>query len=124
TEVIKFDRKETFENIYFAFDNFTIYKYSQNKLDKLVSYLKQSKAKYVILNAYTDARGTSTYNERLSVKRALSTRDYLIKSGINESMIKYQGFGEKNLVNRCGNGVKCKDTDHLKNRRIEFTIAY
>ena len=123
-EVIKFDRKESFENIYFAFDSYTIYEYSQNKLDKLIGYMNSSNAKYVILNAYTDSRGSTTYNDKLSVKRALATREYLIENGIPEDKIKYQGFGETNLVNKCGNGIVCKDIDHRLNRRIEFTIAY
>jgi outer membrane protein OmpA-like peptidoglycan-associated protein len=124
TEVIKFDRKESFESIYFTFDSYTVYKYSQNKLDKLIKYANDNNAKYIILHAYTDAIGSTTYNEKLSVKRALSARDYLIKNGIPESKIKYQGFGENNLVSKCGDGIKCKDIEHSKNRRIEFIIAY
>lgn len=124
TEVIKFDRKESFENIYFAYNSHTVYKYSRKKLDRLVKYTNDNNAKYIILNAYTDARGSKSYNEKLSIKRALSARDYLIKNGIPEGKIKYYGFGENNLVSDCGDGIKCKEDDHFKNRRIEFIIAF
>ena len=124
TEVIKFDRKESFENIYFAYNSYTVYKYSRNKLDRLIKYTNDNNAKYIILNAYTDARGSKSYNERLSIKRALSAKDYLIKNGIPESKIKYHGFGENNLLSNCGDGIRCKEDDHFKNRRIEFVIAY
>lgn len=124
TEVIKFDKKETFENIYFAFDSYTIYPYSQDKLDKLVSYMKTTNAKYVVLEAFTDSRGSITYNDKLSVKRALACREYLIAKGISEDQIKYTGFGEKKLVNNCGDGVDCPESMHKMNRRIEFTVMY
>ena len=44
--------------------------------------------------------------------------------GIPPSKIKYRGFGENDLVSKCGDGVKCSDIEHAKNRRIEFTLAY
>ncbi len=124
TEVIKFDKKETFENIYFAFDSYTIYPYSKDKLDKLIAYMKSTDAKYLVLEAFTDSRGSSSYNEKLSVKRALACREYLLANGITEDQIRYTGFGEKKLVNECGNGVDCPESQHKLNRRIEFTVIY
>lgn len=124
TEKVKFNRKESFPNIYFGFDSYLITEYSKIKLDKLITELKETNAKYVVLNSYTDSRGSESYNQKLSVKRALSCREYLVSQGVKESQIKYTGFGESNLVNDCGNGVNCPDVQHLLNRRIEFTLLY
>lgn len=121
-ETVKFNEKESFDNIYFAFDSYKIYKYSQDKLDKLISYVKKNNINYIVIEAHTDSRGSSAYNQKLSIKRALACREYLMNHGIPESKIKYTGFGEKKLVNNCGNGVSCPDKKHLKNRRIEFTL--
>lgn len=124
TEVLKFDKKESFENIYFAFDSYVIYEYSQDKLDDLIAYATKNNVRYVVIEAHTDARGTDSYNEKLSIKRALACRQYLLDHGISEGQIKYTGFGEEKLVNKCANGVNCPDSKHRLNRRIEFTLIY
>lgn len=124
TEVIKFDSKQSFENIYFAFDSYNIYSFSQKKLDNLIAYMKSTNAKYVVLEAFTDSRGSYSYNDKLSVKRALACREYLLENGISEDQIRYTGFGEKRLVNNCRNGVDCPESMHKLNRRIEFTVMY
>lgn len=64
------------------------------------------------------------YNDNLAIKRAILTRNYLIKNGISESKIKYQSFRENNLVNNCEDDVKFEKSVHKLNRRIEFTIAF
>ncbi|MEN8811635.1 MAG: OmpA family protein, partial [Flavobacteriales bacterium] len=75
-----------------------------------------------VLNAHTDSRGDKSYNNRLSVKRALACRAYMIKIGVDPDRIKYTGFGESKLVNDCGDGIPCPEDKHLLNRRIEFTV--
>jgi outer membrane protein OmpA-like peptidoglycan-associated protein len=121
-EVIKFNKKNTFDTIYFAFDSYSLHQISQDKLDTLIAYSRANKVNYIVLNAYTDSRGSFTYNQKLSIKRALACREYLKMNGIAESKIKYTGFGEKNLVNNCVNGVKCPENKHSQNRRIEITL--
>ena len=122
-ERLNFNKKESFKPIYFGFDSYMVTDYSKSKLEKLIELLKASEVKYIVLNAYTDSRGGEEYNMKLSVKRALACRQYLISQGIQESKIKYTGFGESNRVNDCGD-VPCSDERHKLNRRIEFTLLY
>lgn len=92
-------------------------------MNNLVTLVTESKAKYVFLSAYTDLRGNSEYNMKLSVKRALSCCEYLISQGVKESQIRYTGFGESNPVNECGI-EPCPDKLNKMNRRIEFSLLY
>jgi outer membrane protein OmpA-like peptidoglycan-associated protein len=74
------------------------------------------------LSSHTDARGSDDYNMKLSQRRADGVKKYLMDKGIAENRIVAKGYGETQLVNNCGNGVKCSDDEHLQNRRTEFKI--
>ena len=75
------------------------------------------------VSAYTDSRGSSDYNMKLSNRRAKSTIDYLVSKGIERSRISGKGYGESNMVNKCVNGVECSEDAHQKNRRTEITFV-
>jgi outer membrane protein OmpA-like peptidoglycan-associated protein len=45
-----------------------------------------------------------------------------VEKGIEPRRMIAKGYGETKLVNRCKNGVKCSEEEHLKNRRTEFRI--
>ncbi len=112
------------KNIHFALNSAEIFPYSARKLDFIVEYFRAIDAKFVYLEAHTDSRSSNAYNLKLSERRALSTRDYLVKQGIPSDKIRYKGMGETKLLNKCGNGVQCSDAMHLENRRIEFKLGY
>ena len=121
-ELFSFDNKITYESIYFGFDSYVVDKIAREKLNALVIYFNETNPKHVLLKAYTDSRGSNSYNEKLAVKRALACKKYLISKGISETQIKYVGFGETNLSNDCGDGVKCPESIHKMNRRIDFAF--
>ncbi|MNR21185.1 Photosystem I chlorophyll a apoprotein [compost metagenome] len=58
----------------------------------------------------------------LSEKRAQSTKNWLVKKGIDASRLTAKGYGETQLVNKCADGVKCTEKQHQLNRRSEFII--
>jgi hypothetical protein len=60
---------------------------------------------------------------KLSDERAKSSAQYVILRGINARRIAGKGFGESQLTNKCGNGVKCTEDEHRQNRRTEFIIV-
>ena len=124
TKKIRFDRKESYDNIYFDYDSYRITTASRRKLNKLLIYIANNNPKYIVVEAFTDSRGSAAYNERLSVKRALSCRNYLMRKGVDQDKILYSGFGESKLTNGCGDGVDCPESQHKMNRRIEFTLMY
>ena len=116
------DQIITFDKIYFNYDKATIRKESLPALEKILTYLNYYKDITVELSAHTDARGSDSYNQVLSQKRAEATVKWLIEHGIDESRMVPKGYGESKLINKCKNGVRCSDSEHMKNRRVELKV--
>ncbi|WP_446051079.1 OmpA family protein [Zobellia laminariae] len=111
------------EMIYFNFDKASIRPDAAKELDKLVSVMKEFPTIVIKVESHTDSRGTKSYNEYLSDKRAKSTRDYIISQGIDANRIESAtGYGENRLLNDCNGSSPCSEADHLLNRRSEFII--
>ncbi|CAM4141002.1 OmpA family protein [Zobellia nedashkovskayae] len=111
------------EMIYFNFDKSSIRPDAAKELDKLVSVMKEFPTIVIKVESHTDSRGTKSYNEYLSDKRAKSTRDYIISQGIDANRIESAtGYGENRLLNDCNGSSPCSEADHLLNRRSEFII--
>jgi outer membrane protein OmpA-like peptidoglycan-associated protein len=120
---IEIGRTIVLENIYYDFDKWEIRDDAALELDKLVRILKDNPTMKIDLNSHTDARGSDTYNQTLSEKRAKSAVDYLISQGIAASRLQAKGYGESRPINACVNGVECPEEAHQQNRRTEFTIV-
>ena len=84
--------------------------------------LKENPNVTIELAAHCDYRGNDDYNMRLSERRAKSVVEYIISRGISPERIVSKGYGETQLVNDCGNGVKCTEEEHQQNRRTEILI--
>ena len=111
------------DNIYFDLNKADIRPDAAQELDKIVEVMKEYPKMIIKIEAHTDSRGSDRYNETLSDKRAKSTADYIISQGIEENRIESAiGYGEKQLLNGCSNGVKCSNEEHDVNRRSEFII--
>ena len=110
------------ENLYFDLGSHKIRPDAALILDELSSTLKSNPSVNIFLSAHTDSRGSAQSNADLSKRRANSSRDYLIKSGIDPERIKADGFGESKLVNKCKDGVRCSEKEHQKNRRVEVEV--
>ena len=91
-------------------------------LDEIVDVMNSNPNLKIELGSHTDSRGSSSYNKRLSNKRAKSASNYIAKRISNSDRITYKGYGESKLKNRCSNGVKCSPEEHQENRRTEFII--
>ena len=112
------------EMIFFSFDKSNIRPDAAKELDKLVSVMKEYPNMVIKIESHTDSRGAKVYNEYLSDNRAKATRDYIISQGIDANRIESAiGYGESRLINECDGTVRCKETDHLLNRRSEFIIV-
>lgn len=109
-------------NIYFGYDNFKVNKESKSKLDMLVDIMLRYPKIKIKVNSHTDSRGTDLYNLQLSKKRALSIKNYIVKQGVSINRVFHEGYGEREITNRCLNTVKCTIEEHLMNRRTNFLI--
>jgi len=86
-------------------------------LDDLVDYININNPGVIIINGYTDNVGSESYNDKLSLLRAQSVKDFLLSKGIT-SNIKINGFGEKNPITNNSNSEKRK-----QNRRVEIVLS-
>lgn len=108
--------------IYFDFDRFNIRPDAALELEKVIAVMRQYPNMVIDARSHTDSRGKDSYNLSLSDKRAKATVAYIIDQGIAKNRITGEGYGEKQLVNRCSNRVKCSDEEHQLNRRSEFIV--
>jgi len=116
-------KKVKTEMIHFDFDKSYIRNDASIELDKLVAVMNEYPGMVIKIESHTDSRGTRAYNEYLSDKRAKSTREYLIDSGIAPERIESAiGYGEERLLNECNGKVRCTEAAHFLNRRSEFII--
>lgn len=88
-------------------------------IERAASFMKKLPPTTIIeVGGHTDSDGTEQDNQTLSDNRATSVRNALVAQGINSTMLKTKGYGEK----------QPKDTNDTKdgkfrNRRIEYTKA-
>ena len=108
--------------IYFDLDKSFIRKDAMFELEKIIVVMNDFPKLKIDIRSHTDSRQTEKYNYALSDRRAKSTRDWLIKAGIDASRLTAKGYGESQLVNHCADGVKCSELEHQANRRSEFVI--
>ncbi|HJY14257.1 MAG TPA: OmpA family protein, partial [Flavobacterium sp.] len=109
--------------IYFDYDKCDITPLAIEELAKVVFIMKKFPNIRIKIESHTDSRGKDSYNLKLSDNRAKSTRDYIVSQDIDSSRIESAiGYGESRLINKCKNGVKCTEEEHLLNRRSDFII--
>lgn len=109
-------------NIHFGFDKAAVRDEDVENMNRLTGVMKEDAAFVLKIICHTDSRGSSSYNEKLSKRRAEAAKDFLVAQGIDESRIQISWKGEEELVNNCSDGVKCSAEDHFKNRRGEFQL--
>ncbi len=108
--------------IYFDLDKSAIRPDAIVELEKVRDYMRQFPKSKITIKSHTDSRGDDSYNLSLSKRRAKATLNYLVNKGISSSRLKAKGYGEKQLLNRCTNGIDCTNEEHDINRRSEFII--
>lgn len=108
--------------IYYNFDKFDIRDDAKVELDKVVKVMNENPEVKIELGSHTDCRGSSSYNLRLSKKRAKSAAGYIAERISNPERISSNGYGETKLLNDCKCSSKCSKEDHQLNRRTEFII--
>lgn len=70
----------------------------------------------VFILGHADSRGSESYNTGLSTARAKSVQQLVGKSITARTL----GFGESHLKNECDDGIRCPESQHLQNRRVEI----
>lgn len=121
----RFKKGETyiFYEVRFEINSDTLDVQSSVALHQILTTLITNPRATVKIEVHTDARGDDHYNLLLTEKRAGKITQYLTNGGISPQRMLAKGLGEKELRNKCGNGVRCDNVGHSENRRIEMEIV-
>jgi OmpA-OmpF porin, OOP family len=90
---------------------------AQRNLETLASFLKDNPHRDVLVEGYTDNRGSQPYNLELSQRRAEAVRDFLVRNGIGPQRIIARGYGKNYPVAPNNN-----EAGRQQNRRVEIVI--
>lgn len=110
------------ELIYFDLDKDFLRELSMEKLDDVAAWMLRYPETNLLIESHTDSRASDSYNQQLSERRAASVTKYLKEKGIDATRVKSEWFSETKLINDCGDGVPCPESNHQLNRRSELKI--
>jgi OOP family OmpA-OmpF porin len=102
--------------VLFAFDSSDIRAQYRGVLDEVVTVIKANPEARVRLEGHTDAKGSDTYNQALSERRAQSVLAYLVAAGIDARRLEAIGYGEQRPI-----ATNDTDEGRLQNRRLEIS---
>lgn len=111
------------ENIYYEFDKDFITEKAEPILKTLVKIMILNPELEIEVSSHSDSRGAVEYNKDLSLRRAKAVVEYLEKKGIDTERLSIKYYGERRLVNDCGDDKNCLENIHSKNRRTEFKVV-
>jgi len=105
-------------SVYFAFNQSELLPSSYPTMEQLANTLQEEKNLMIEIRGHTDNVGSNRYNKKLSIERAKSVYDFLIESGIDETRLKYRGFGNNDPIAE-------NDTEFGRqlNRRVEIKVV-
>jgi OOP family OmpA-OmpF porin len=90
---------------------------AQVKLDQVANALLSVSARNIIVEGHTDSRGSESYNQGLSQRRADAVRNYLVQRGYPSDRIQSRGKGEGSPI-----ADNASSEGRANNRRVEIII--
>ena len=117
-------RIELSGDVLFDFDKADIRAEAEPVLISVADVLKQHPDAAVTIAGYTDAKGSDSYNLKLSERRAASVKDWLVANGgIRGGNLSTVGYGEANPVAPNSNLDGSDNPEgRQKNRRVEIAV--
>ena len=112
-------------DVLFDYDKATIRTDARPQLDKLAELIKAQNPPSTAIEGHSDGKGDDSYNLKLSERRALAVRDYLISvRTVDGTRLTTRGLGELKPVapNALPDGTD-DPTGRQKNRRVEVTLT-
>jgi outer membrane protein OmpA-like peptidoglycan-associated protein len=103
--------------IYFDFNKHLLKSNSIKTLNEVVGYMNKHPKVKVSLSGHTDLTGNIEYNQKLSKKRVLNARYYLMSKQLDADRIVTDYYGKSNPVVQT-----IEDALGWKNRRVEIFI--
>ena len=110
----------------FDFNKSTLRPEGKAKLDEVVAKANGLNLEVVIAVGHADRIGSAAYNQKLSVKRAASVKDYVVSKGIPANKVYTEGKGSSQPVTKpdqCKGGKSAKVIACLQpDRRVDIEI--
>jgi outer membrane protein OmpA-like peptidoglycan-associated protein len=106
------------DKILFGYDQAALNPSAQTNLDKLVKVLNEYPDTNIEVQGHTDSKGSDTYNQGLSERRAAAVSTYLRGKGINASRVTTKGYGETAPM-----AENDSEEGRAQNRRVTFLIT-
>src|SRR5438067_7867856 len=106
-------------DIQFEINQKTVQREEEEKLDKVVTFMRKYPNTTAVIEGHTDEVGTSADNMRLSQTRADNVVNYLASHGIARSRLQAVGYGETRPI-----GDNRTEIGRRPNRRINAVIAW
>lgn len=115
-EGIKVTFNESMVN--FGFNSSELTSSAKNNLEKLADVLKNNPDTNINIFGHTDSKGSDSYNQALSERRANAVVNYLSSLGVARSRMNARGLGENEPI-----ATNDTEAGRAQNRRVEFTIT-
>lgn len=88
------------------------------KLEPLAALLANNPDYRIVIEAYTDNRGSSEVLQQLTQDRARTLAEQLVSAGVDGARIEANGFGSARPV-----ASNTRNAGRLRNRRVEITLV-
>lgn len=117
--VVKRDKLELKEKLYFAWNSGTLKESSYPVLDEVVKALNDNKGFRVQVEGHSSSEGGDERNQTLSEQRASAVLDYLVAHGIAKERLVSKGFGGTVPID-----TNATPGGRENNRRVEFVVHF
>jgi outer membrane protein OmpA-like peptidoglycan-associated protein len=118
-------RIELAADVLFDFDKADIRPDAHKALNQTAGIIRDKAKGPVRVEGHTDSKGSDSYNQKLSDRRAKSVRDWLVKNeGLKNVRFQTSGFGAQKPAVPNAKPDGSDDPDgRQKNRRVEIVIG-
>ena len=117
-------RVELAADVLFDFDKATLLPKAEETLKKAAAFIEEHKNGVIRIEGHTDAKGSDSYNAKLSLRRADSVTQWFKSHGLGTMQFKTAGLGAKKPIapNKKPDGSDDPE-GRQKNRRVEIVIT-
>lgn len=118
-------RIELAADVLFDFDKANIRPQAEQALKQVATIIREKAKGTVRIEGHTDSKGSDPYNQKLSVGRANSVKNWLVqKEGLKNVRFSTAGFGAKNpAVSNTKPDGSDDPEGRQKNRRVEIVAG-
>jgi outer membrane protein OmpA-like peptidoglycan-associated protein len=109
--------------ILFDFDKSNLRLAAESTLAQVAKLISSYAKAKVLIEGYTDSKGSDSYNARLSDRRAVSVKNWFAQHGVAANSMQTHGWGAAKPVAPNAHPDGSDDPEgRQKNRRVEITI--